>query len=257
MSANQVRAKIRQYINSGEMKVGEFQDKLGVKAGSYGRFMGQNGPDKGMGSETFWAAAKFFKQREIAGVKMPSASRKKAKTTGFDSAEGTTTAAKALSKKDQLAALEREHDVSDVHLPGEENDEVPVYDTCDMARTKISRFMRESPVSTNASFIRLINAALPANSEMQGTARQMTTFLNGKGPTKGAESNVFYTSYVFFEKMRVKQGKPKNKKRQEMEAEWGPEGMRLRDTFRHAVWAFKGDSVREGKYGELQISSRK
>ncbi len=77
MTCNQVRSKIRAFINSGEMKVGEFQDKLGVSGNSYRNFLGQNGNTKGMESDTYYAASEFFKKRELAGVKMP---RKKAKT---------------------------------------------------------------------------------------------------------------------------------------------------------------------------------
>ncbi|KAJ9609865.1 hypothetical protein H2200_006194 [Cladophialophora chaetospira] len=254
-TANQVRSKIRQFINSGEMKVGEFQDKLGVSSTGYSRFMQQNGPDKGTGSDTFLAAAEFFKRREIAGVKMPSASRKKAKTTTSAAAAKEANApatkakpAKELSKKEQLAALEREHDVSDIHLPGEETDTIPIFDTCDDIRMKINRFMRDTPFSTNAAFMRLVNPALPEHSSKKGSAQTMTKFLNAKGPKKGVESNVFYASYVFFEKLRVKQGKSKSKKREEMEGVWGPEGMSLRETLRRGVWAPQGSIFRANKF---------
>ena len=66
------------------MKVGEFQDKIGVGAGSYSRFMSQNGPQKGIESDTFWAAAEFFKKRQVAGL--PVVPRKKKVKKEDDSA---------------------------------------------------------------------------------------------------------------------------------------------------------------------------
>ncbi|KAJ9616442.1 hypothetical protein H2200_000160 [Cladophialophora chaetospira] len=264
-SANQVRAKIRQFVNSGEMKVGEFQTKIGVGSGSYNRFMSQNGPDKGLQSETFGKAAEFFKRRELAGLKMPS-SNKKRKTAG-DTASGSSKSGstesddkkvKTPSKKEESEALERSHDVSDVHLDGEDTESVPVYDTCDDIRTKTNRFLRETPSATNASFIRLISAALPSSSKYKPTARQLPTFLGKKGPSVGAESAIFYASYVFFEKLRVKKGAAKTKKRVEMEERWteenaGFKGMPLMDMGKRSVIAKAGCRPSIDKYGDIQL----
>nr|KAK5442227.1 hypothetical protein LTR18_006080 [Exophiala xenobiotica] len=206
-SAQQIRAKIRQYVNSGEMKVGEFQKKLDVSSTSYNRFMAMNGADKGTSSDTYFSAAEFFKRRELAGLKMPR--QKKAKTTGDTpdtNKSGSTTTTPKKSKKDEIAEVEKANDVSDITLPGEEDDSVPVFDTCDDIRTKIKRYMRETPHATGAGFVRTAARALPENSERRAAQHGLTKFLNAKGPSKGAESNVFYTAYVFFEKLRIKQG---------------------------------------------------
>jgi hypothetical protein len=53
---------------------------------------------------------------------------------------------------------------------------------------------------------------------------QMQAFRGKKGPDAGNTSSVFYGAYVFFEKMRIKQNKPKSEKRKEMEEVWGPGG---------------------------------
>ena len=70
-SCNVVRGKINRFIESGEMKIGEFCDTLGVSGNGYRRFMAMNGKDKGSQSDTYIAAWKFFKRREIAGIKTP------------------------------------------------------------------------------------------------------------------------------------------------------------------------------------------
>jgi hypothetical protein len=41
----------------------------------------------------------------------------------------------------------------------------------------------------------------------------------------GAKSIVFYAAYVYFEKLRTKERKPKGKKREEMEKVWGRNGV--------------------------------
>lgn len=76
-SCNVVRGKINRFIESGEMKIGEFCDTLGVSGNAYRRFLAQNGKDQGSQSDTYIAAWEFFKKREIAGIKPP----KKQKTT--------------------------------------------------------------------------------------------------------------------------------------------------------------------------------
>jgi hypothetical protein len=254
------------------MKVGEFQKELGITSTGYSRFMAQNGPRKGLESDTFWAAAEFFKRRELAGVKMPRAP-KKAKTASSDSGNAAAgpeapTKAKASSKMGGAAKNEDDDaDVSGIHLDGEDNDSVPVYDTCDDIRTKISRFMRETPSSnTNSAFIRLINSTLPTSSTKTPTSRQMPTFLNKKGPTSGADSPVFYASYVFFEKLRIKKNKPKSKKRVEMEETWtakpsyeigvgtvSRDGMPLKDMAKQRFWLAAGSSVSISQLGEVSI----
>lgn len=45
-----------------------------------------------------------------------------------------------------------------------------------------------------------------------------------KGADTGNTSCVFYAAYVFFEKLRVQEGKPKSKHREEMEAIWASKG---------------------------------
>lgn len=45
-----------------------------------------------------------------------------------------------------------------------------------------------------------------------------------KGPDTGNTSCVFYAAYVFFEKLRIVESKPKSKHREEMESIWGGKG---------------------------------
>lgn len=244
------------------MKVGEFQTKLDVSASAYRNFMNQSGPSKGIQSDVFMSASVFFKKRQLAGVKMPRA--KKAKPSPTSTSSGATAADKdgAKAKKPTAAKKEtaaKKHDVSSTHLDREDKLAVPIYDTCDDLRTKINRFMRENADTTNAGFVRMINAAAfpeDATTPTIATARQMTTFLNGSGPVKGCESPAFYAAYVFFEKLRVRDGKPKSTKREEMEKVWKKKGMDREDFTHGRFLAKSGEVPHIDKYGQFKILGR-
>ena len=217
------------------MKIGKFQDVLGVSSKSYGEFMGQNGPTKGAGSSTYDAAWAFFKKMELAGVKMPR--KKKAK------AEDAKDAKK--NKKDD----DKKQDVSDIHLQGEEKGEVPIYDTCDEVRRKINAHLRASSM-TQAAFLREIAKCIPGTPEL--SAQRLRTFLNNKGPRAGNDSPVFYAAYVWFEKLRVKDGKKKNKKREDMEEIWAKEGGMDRINPKGG-WICRGPAPTVDQYGQVQF----
>lgn len=109
-SCDSVRRKIRTFIESGAMKVGEFCQEIGVSNRSYNNFLSQNGPTKGCETATYGNAWEFFKKREIAGLKMP-------KKPKLRDEEGNT--------KENVSP-----DLSGINLPGEENDAVEVLATC-------------------------------------------------------------------------------------------------------------------------------
>ena len=50
--------------------------------------------------------------------------------------------------------------------------------------------------------------------------------------TNTGTSILFYASYVYFEKLRVKQRKPKSKHREEMEHIWGEDGFDIETSSR-------------------------
>ncbi|EXJ69090.1 uncharacterized protein A1O5_08025 [Cladophialophora psammophila CBS 110553] len=179
---------------------------------------------------------------------------KKAKKDESATKKGNAQEKDASSKSQRGGA--GDNDVSSIHLDGEEIDSVPVYDTCDDIRTKINRFLREMPGASNAGFTRTINAALAQSTGMKATAAQLGRFLKKHGPTDGAESPVFYASYVFFEKLRIKRKKPKSKKREEMESVWGRKGMDLHDLGNRAFICHQSERPYVTKYGELKFERR-
>lgn len=136
-------------------------------------------------------------------------------------------AKKAKTDKDAFPSdkkdRKKDFDVSQIHLEGEDTDSVPIYVTCDDIRRQISAHLRRDGV-TKASFCRDMFAQLHADTKGSGlTASQLDRYRGNHGSNGGASSKVFYAAYVFFEKRRLAEGKPKSKKREEMEGIW-PKG---------------------------------
>ena len=224
---NQIRRQISSFIGSGEMKIGEFQKAIRVSSKSYNAFMKQRGAQAGFESETYVGAWQFFKKRELQGIKMP----KRAKTSKADNEE-------TLNK----------YDVSDIHLDGESDEVVPVYDTCDEIRKKIHAHLRK-PGVTQANFMRHLKQISPIGVN----ARGLGLFLSKKGPSAGNTSGIFYPAYVFFEKLRIKEGKPKTKFREEMEKIWRNTGMNREIPSERGVWCQGPQRPYEDEFGRISI----
>lgn len=190
--------------------------------------MGQNGPDKGSGSDVYYAAFKFFKRRELQGIKVP-------------------------KKRVRPAEEATKSDVSRIHLEGEEDQSIPVYDSCDEIRKKISAYLRE-PGVTQAGFLREIAKAYPEGKKIQ--SKVLNDFLGKRGATSGNTSSVFYGSYVFFEKMRIRDKKPKSKHREQMEKEYPREGMETKRRLDGGIWCMKGERPYEDKFGKIHIAGK-
>lgn len=182
------------------MKKGEFSLAIGVSTNSVSNFLGQNGNDKGLMSDTYGNAWEFFKKRQLAGIKPA----KKAKATSASA----SSAAPAT-------------DISDISLPGEDNGRVEVYDTCDEIRKKINAHLVK-PGVTQAGFCRDLMAQIHTGVKVQ--SKQLSDFRNKKGPRMGNTSSVFYAAYVYFEKLRLAEKKPKSKHRKDMEEAWSGRG---------------------------------
>ncbi|KAI9770063.1 MAG: hypothetical protein M1839_003291 [Geoglossum umbratile] len=233
-NCDQIRRKIRALIDSGEVKIGEFCKAIDVSNKSYNDFLRQNGRDKGMMSNTFIGALRFFQKREAAGVPLP---RKKAKTSA------------PASTKNRETAVQ----LNEITLPGEQTDSVEVYDSCDEIRRKINAHLKKDGV-TQASFLRDLRAQYHTrDNRMQST--QLQAFRGKKGPAAGNTSSVFYAAYVFFEKLRIKEGKKKSKHREAMEGVWAHKGGFDTEYSSHrGYWAPKGASVHMDQYGLVRIS---
>lgn len=228
---DQIRRMINAFIENGEMKVGQFQDKIGVSSNAYLRFMKQSGPTKGLGCDTYQNAWEFFKKRELKGIPLP---RKKAKTSK-NSDDSKSKSSKGAAKKGS-----GDIDISDIHLDGEDTDSVPIHDTCSEIRKKISAYLRK-PNVTSTQFCRDLAGQYHTKQDSKVSTSQLQQFRGKSKPDEGNTSAVYYAAYVFFEKIRVKEGKPKSKHRLEMEKRW-PKGARTNiDLHKRLVFSVSRD----------------
>lgn len=112
-------------------------------------------------------------------------------------------------------------DVSAISLPGEPTNSVPIHDTCHTVRLAIRAALRR-PGITQAAFLRAISASYTDGRRV--LSRGLNDFLAKKGVLAGNRNYAYYAAYVFFEKVRVRDGKAKSKDREVMERKW-PSGV--------------------------------
>ncbi|KPM40618.1 hypothetical protein AK830_g5970 [Neonectria ditissima] len=229
-TCNAVRRKIRTWIDSGAMKVGQFQDALGVSSKAYGSFMNRTGTWDGEGCDTFHRALVFFKKRELQGLPLKAAKPKKPKT-----AESSKKAADLL-------------DVAGVELPRESSNSVPVFDTCDEVRKKIRALLAKDGV-TQAAFVREISKTFTDGRKV--SPANLRYFMGRRGVIDGNTNVTYYAAYVFFEKQRIKAGKPKTKFREEMEKVHKGTGVDTENSASGGVFTLADETVTLDKYGRM------
>jgi hypothetical protein len=140
-------------------------------------------------------------------------------------------------------------DTSDIHLDKEEQDAVPVFDTCDDVRKKIKAHMRNDGV-TQASLLRhLADQYILKPRGLRSP--QINTFMKQAGPLEGNSSGIYYAAYVYFEKLRIKQGKAKSEKREQMEKKWGRAGVDRKPS--GAFWSGPGEYPVQDEYGIVKL----
>lgn len=239
-NADQIRRKIPSFIESGAMKVGEFQQAIGVNSKSWSLFMGQSGPQKGMGSTVFEGAWIYFKARELKGLPMPKKPRATKAAAGKENAEGKDATGSKGKKEAEVPSVEG------IELPGELEDNVAVFDSCDEVRRKISAHLK-LPGVTQAGFLREVAKCYHLEARTF-QSKQLNDFRNRRGAMSGNTSSIFYGAYVYFEKLRVKQDKPKSKHRTDMERVHGKKGMETKSlqnrmTLHESVGGWDYDSL--------------
>ncbi|KAI0105681.1 hypothetical protein GGR51DRAFT_518791 [Nemania sp. FL0031] len=227
-SCKAVRTRINKLLDSNIMNKTEFSNAIGVSTRSLSTFLQASGQMGGSGSSAYPNAWAWFRQREVAKIKMPDV-KKRQKLEADAAAESNTSANAGAGGKPSSAApaktktVDSLPDISGIHLAGEETDNVPVYDTCDEIRRKINLHLK-TPGLTQAQFCRDIHAQLKVPKCKSIQSKQLADFRAMKGPRAGAKSSVFYASYVYFEKLRIAQNKPKTAHRETMERLWAGNG---------------------------------
>ncbi|KAK4129025.1 hypothetical protein N657DRAFT_563838 [Parathielavia appendiculata] len=124
-----------------------FVREIGDSAKSLSGFLGTHGPMNGSGFAAYGGTWEFFKKREMAGIKPPVVKKQKVGAAGNGS-----------------AAAPDVPDLSDIFLPGEDDDVVTAFDTCDEVRSKINAHLKK-PGMTKAQLCRDIYAQLKVPSK--------------------------------------------------------------------------------------------
>jgi hypothetical protein len=144
-------------------------------------------------------------------------------------------------------------DVSDIRIPGDFDDSAPIYATCGDIRKQLTLALQKGGV-TQAGFCRAISAA----SNTPTTPRQLVAFRKKKTSgclsVDGGNSPIFYASWCYFEKERIKNNKPKSKRRREMEDIWGKTGI-PRDGLQ-PMWLGKDDTLWYDNFGRCIRNGR-
>lgn len=230
-TCNAIRRKIRTWIESGAQKVGEFQNTIQVSPRSYQSFMNRTKTWDGEYNDTYIKALAFFKKRELQGLPLK--------------ANGKTAKKSKSASPDEVNRL---LDVSMISLPGEDAGKVPVYDTCDEIRKKIRAFLKHDGL-TQAAFVREISKSFP--DERKVSPRNLQSFLGLKGPLSGNTNKTFYAAYVFFEKLRIKQGKPKSNFREKMEEVHGWRGVNVEYSSSRPIFCRADARPCQDEYGRI------
>ncbi|EME46216.1 hypothetical protein DOTSEDRAFT_127202 [Dothistroma septosporum NZE10] len=217
-SCSQVRGKVRRLLDSGEVKKGEFANTIGVSPKSLNDFLGKTGQMDGAAGASYRNACEYFKEREVAGVMWP--------------VKEATSSMSPIALGSSSAAI----DVTGIRVSGEAMDAVMIFESCDEVRRKINAYLTR-PGATQAAFCRNLEAQLHTRSQ-KVQSKQLTDYRNKRGPTAGNTSVVYYTAYVYFEKLRLAEGRPKSKHRVQMEAQW-PAGADT-DRVRRKFWCPPG-----------------
>ncbi|KAI0487224.1 hypothetical protein F4859DRAFT_247379 [Xylaria cf. heliscus] len=230
-SCNAVRGRINRLLDSGIMNKAEFIRAIGANSNSLNRFLQASGQMGGSGSSIYYNAWAWFRQREVAKLKMPDVKKRQkleadAAGAGAGLSKSTSGGPTSSSASKTTAALP---DIGHVRLRGEETDNVPIYDSCDEIRKKINAHLK-TPGLTQAQFCRDLYAQLNTPKCKGIQSKQLADFRAMKGSRTGARSSVFYAAYVYFEKLRIAQGKSKSAHRENMEALWAGHGGLGRDT---------------------------
>ncbi|KAI0805160.1 hypothetical protein GGR55DRAFT_300835 [Xylaria sp. FL0064] len=258
-SCTAVRGRINKLLDSGIMNKTEFAKAIGTNANTVSRFLQASGQMGGSGSTVYPNAWAWFRQPEYAKLKMPDVKKRQKLEADAAAASSTTSTSTSTSGKKpssstaKKAAATSLPDISGIYLPGEEEDDVEIYDTCDEIRRKINAHLK-TPGLTQTQFCRDLYAQLKAPKCKEIQSKQLADFRAMKGPCSGARSSVFYAAYVYFEKLRVAQGKPKTAHRVNMESVWEARGGFDRETdHRTSFICLAGERPTFDQYGMTRI----
>ncbi|GLE01841.1 hypothetical protein PINS_up010679 [Pythium insidiosum] len=225
-NCNVIRREIQRFLAEKTMTQTAFLRTIEANSNSFRRFMGYKQPYQGSDNSTYEGALKFFHKLELkTGRKIGVARRGKAATTtaattsSTASARGTNKQPK-MSRAEQKAQEQQFLDKIDAVTLEEP---VYVFDDCDVVRKNIYDLLASNKV-TQSTLLRHLDV----------NSNSLRRFLTSKGKREGCSNGVYLKAYRFFEQLRIAEGRPKSKRRQQNEDEL-PTGFSLKRDPTH-VW---------------------
>ncbi|KAI2777989.1 hypothetical protein F4815DRAFT_258098 [Daldinia loculata] len=219
-SCDAVRSWIKKLLEVDIMSKTGFSQVIGCSTNTLNTFLRQTEPDGGQNSSAYHNTWTWLKRRQAAKSAMPNT--KKTQTQKANSSRSSTGRSNSKMSSVAVSLPDIKH-IKHIYLDDEETDSVSVWDSCDEVRRKINAHL-ETPGVTQAQFCRDLYAQLNAPTIKSIQSKQLNDFRRGHGAKTGAKSTVFYTAYVYFEKLRLAQGKTKTKHRLDMEDIWAWRG---------------------------------
>ncbi|TGO51549.1 hypothetical protein BCON_0159g00270 [Botryotinia convoluta] len=248
LECNQVRQENQNFLNSGEMNATNLQRAIGVSSKCYRMFMNKSGHDEGSVSNVYYNAVAFFKKRDLRKSMPPVLPSPPLLPHSLSSPPAVKYSLPAKKKK-RLSKAARPYDVSDIELQGEDTESVPIYDSCHEIRKKIKAFFRNAS-SNESAFCREIAKTFPDGRGV--LTKTLNNFMKQKDP-HGNQSPAYYASYVFFEKVRIRNGKPKSQDRKKSEKCLGPESEYSKSMSRHVEKRTLDNMGKEVDLGSIAV----
>ncbi|KAH6670878.1 hypothetical protein F5X68DRAFT_264906 [Plectosphaerella plurivora] len=245
VNCDHLRDKIEAFIQTTPLRV--FLDHTRSTTDEYAHFARLAGPHAGSNTEFCHRVSQFFREREREQLHQPQPQQHQQHQQPQQQQQQPEQHKPRAQAKRPTRVVEA-LDVSGITLEGEESQSVKVFDTCDKVRRKINRFLADHDDVTASAFCREIAKALPNDRKVQ--SKQLNDFLAKKGPTAGNTSCVYYTAYVFFEKRRIKDRRPKDQTRLKMEEIYKDEGMNTTELLTH-VTVFQGEEPVLDEFGRI------
>ncbi|KAK1746921.1 RuBisCO large chain family protein [Skeletonema marinoi] len=213
-SPNVIRGELQRYIDKckadGTMTQTKIIETMGVNNNTYRRFMNpktykdqwsalQNG--------TYSSAARLLEEVKYSEAKAKKSAGSSAKRKAATSTTGEVAPASKKSKKDQATEL-----INRISAVEGVSDGSAIYDSCPVVVAKIKEFLQRDGI-TKAMLLKALGDI---------NSNSLNRFLSGKQQDQCG--NVTYQkAYVFFEKLRIMEGKAKSTKRLSNE-EQNPQG---------------------------------
>jgi hypothetical protein len=187
---DQVTSLITMLHVRGIITRGKFNKDIDCSDGAVIIFPSKDGPRRGRHSDVFKKASAWFSKEQVVEITVPHEPGRHWLPPKLDH----------------------------IHLKGEETGSVPVFDSCDEVRSKIEAYLNQEDGPLRQLLCRAIFAQLKGTNFKQIEVIQLDAFRAKRGRAVGAKNVTYYAAYVYFEKLRIAEGKEKSKRRLKMEA---------------------------------------